>query len=275
VPDCHQPKLAKGIINSHSTAWLLASALILSACGDGSFTDAVPPIDVTGTTPSTDNSSGGGSSNAGGGGGSSGGDTNGGSGGDTSGSSGGDTSGSSGGDSNSGAGGDSGGDSGSGNPPDSGEATPTETGPVACSANASAMQARMLELLNAARAEARQCGSEYFAAAPPLTWDSKLEQASKAHSNDMATINFFSHTSSDGGTLATRADATEYKWSNLGENIAAGQSTATQAMNGWIDSPGHCRNLMNPNFTETGAACTEDSGSDYRVYWTNVFARER
>ena len=128
----------------------------------------------------------------------------------------------------------------------------------------------MLDLINTARAEARSCGTEFFAATSPLAWNTQLLAAARTHSEDMAQHNFFSHTGSDGSNVGDRATAAGFTWQRIGENIAAGQTSAESAVNGWIDSPGHCRNLMNPNFTEVSVACVENSDSDYNRYWTNV-----
>ena len=146
----------------------------------------------------------------------------------------------------------------------------TVTLPVTCSASTEDIRVRVLDLINTARAEARSCGTEFFAATSPLAWNTQLLAAARTHSEDMAQHNFFSHTGSDGSNVGDRATAAGFTWQRIGENIAAGQTSAESAVNGWIDSPGHCRNLMNPNFTEVSVACVENSDSDYNRYWTNV-----
>lgn len=92
----------------------------------------------------------------------------------------------------------------------------------------------------------------------------------------MVTHNFFSHTGSDGSTLGTRATAAGYVWSSLGENIAAGQATVTEVVDGWMKSDGHCANLMNPGYRDIGVACVAGSSSNtYRTYWTQDFGKPR
>ena len=71
----------------------------------------------------------------------------------------------------------------------------------------------------------------------------------------MVTNNFFDHGGSNGSTLGSRVAATGYVASALGENIAAGYGTVTNVMTGWMNSPGHCANIMNPAFTQIGVAC--------------------
>jgi len=57
------------------------------------------------------------------------------------------------------------------------------------------------------------------------------------------------------------------------ENIAAGQTTPEQVIQGWLDSDGHCANIMNANFEEMGVALATNSGI-YGIYWTQVFAAQ-
>ena len=149
------------------------------------------------------------------------------------------------------------------------------TAPVACAAFDDAARARVLELVNGARAEARRCGTETFDAAPPLEWNPCLEAAAAGHSDDMATHDFFSHTGSDGSQIGMRATAAGFVWFTVGENIAAGQETAARAMTGWIDSPGHCANLMDPRFDSLGMACTSVPTTTGGTYWTQVLGRAR
>ena len=94
---------------------------------------------------------------------------------------------------------------------------------------------------------------------------------------DMANNNFFSHTGSDGSSAGDRATRAGYSWSAWGENIAAGvpYSAVSAVMQGWIDSPGHCANLMNANFSNLGAAKFSNPASTYNVYWTQAFGRPR
>jgi len=136
-------------------------------------------------------------------------------------------------------------------------------------------QADMLEKVNAARASARSCGSEQFAAAEPLTYNCPIEGAATHHSNDMATHNFFSHTGSDGLRVGARVTATGYEWSVVGENIAAGYDDVDTVVQAWLDSPGHCRNIMDSRFSQFAVDRVDATGADYDNYWTQVFATPR
>jgi uncharacterized protein YkwD len=134
-----------------------------------------------------------------------------------------------------------------------------------------------LAAINQRRAAGASCGSRgTFAAAAPLRWSSLLATASAAHSTDMATLNYFSHTSADGRSMSDRVNATGYTWSSLGENIAAGYPGIDSVVEGWMRSEGHCANIMNPDFDEMGLACVPGaSGSRYGQYWTQNLARKR
>ncbi|MCM0148899.1 CAP domain-containing protein [Photobacterium galatheae] len=134
------------------------------------------------------------------------------------------------------------------------------------------MADEMLAAVNAARAQARDCGGTWMPAVGPLTWDYALEQAAFVHSSNMSNYDFFNHTGLDGSTPSSRVSAQGYSWRTVGENIAAGQKSVSSVMQGWLDSPGHCKNIMNGSFTQMGAASVTNSGSTYGIYWTQVFA---
>ena len=136
-------------------------------------------------------------------------------------------------------------------------------------------KAQALAQINAFRAQARTCGGASYPAVPPLAWNDKLTQAAYGHSLDMATKNYFGHTSQDGRSEAQRVQATGYQWNTLGENIAAGQRTMTSVMQAWQGSAGHCKNLMAVNFTEVGLSCAKAAGSTYGTYWTMALAKPR
>ncbi|WP_207282870.1 CAP domain-containing protein [Pseudomonas sp. FW300-N2F2] len=128
----------------------------------------------------------------------------------------------------------------------------------------------LLAQVNAARAKPRMCGRQRFAAARPLSWNAALGTAAQGHSRSMAQDNYFAHRDPDGRSTSDRARSAGFRGRKLGENIAAGQRSPSQALHDWLASPGHCANLMNPMFTQMGAASASDSRSDAGVYWTMV-----
>ncbi|KJZ36916.1 MULTISPECIES: CAP domain-containing protein [Pseudomonas] len=129
----------------------------------------------------------------------------------------------------------------------------------------------LLAQVNAARAKPRMCGAQRFPAARPLSWNTALGAAAQGHSKAMAYGNYFAHRDPDGDMPADRARAAGFRGRQTGENIAAGQSSPSKAMSGWLASPGHCANLMNPMFTQVGAGYAADARSDEGVYWTMLF----
>jgi len=122
----------------------------------------------------------------------------------------------------------------------------------------------MLQLVNATRKKGCQCGDTWYPSASSVTWNDALEKAAMNHSSDMFAKKYFSHTSADGTKAGSRIDAAGYRWKFYGENIAMGYNNEKEVIEGWISSPGHCKNIMNPNFKEMGVA---HKGS----YWTQEF----
>jgi uncharacterized protein YkwD len=143
-------------------------------------------------------------------------------------------------------------------------------------AAADAVARRVLELTNAARAEARRCGDKPFPAARPLHLGPvTLYQAALGHSQDMARHGYFSHTGRDGSTPAQRITRARYPWKAVGENIASGQTSPEEAVAGWVKSPPHCANLMSAHFTEMQAAFHTEMDSPNGIYWTQLFGTPR
>lgn len=137
------------------------------------------------------------------------------------------------------------------------------------------VSSRVLTLINAARSQPRKCGRSSFNAAPPLQLSAVLNQAALIHSQDMLEHNLFQHVGSDGSKVADRVSRVGYKWRTVGENVATGAETAEAVVQGWLNSPGHCANIMSPGFTEMGVAFAVDRKSKAGIYWTQVFATPR
>jgi uncharacterized protein YkwD len=133
----------------------------------------------------------------------------------------------------------------------------------------------ILALVNQARTEARSCGNKAFKAARPLRWNDALARASRLHAEDMAQHNYLAHEGRDGSKPAERVALAGYKYRSTGENIAGGQLRPEDAVAGWLKSPPHCANLMNPAYTEMGVAFAVDAASDMGVYWAQAFGTPR
>jgi uncharacterized protein YkwD len=137
------------------------------------------------------------------------------------------------------------------------------------------LSARLLKLVNKARAQARTCGGKQYPAAGPVSWNPMLASAAREHSNDMARHGFFSHTSRDGMSASDRVERAGYNYRSTAENIAAGHMTPEEVVAGWVASPGHCANLMDASFTEMGAALASNRHSQMGAYWTQVLGVQR
>ncbi|MGA0878914.1 MAG: CAP domain-containing protein, partial [Ilumatobacteraceae bacterium] len=62
-----------------------------------------------------------------------------------------------------------------------------------------------------------------------------------------------SHTGPDGSDLRQRVAAAGYNgWTNIGENLAAGQGSVAAVMDSWVKSAGHMANLIKPEFRHVG-----------------------
>jgi uncharacterized protein YkwD len=128
----------------------------------------------------------------------------------------------------------------------------------------------LLARVNAARAEARRCGHRALGPAAPVTWSPVLARIADGHAADMAGNDFVAHEGSDGLRVDRRADRAGFAWRAIGENVAAGAPDVARTVRQWLDSPGHCRNLMNRDYTVIGGACRAAEDTRYRSYWVLV-----
>jgi uncharacterized protein YkwD len=135
-----------------------------------------------------------------------------------------------------------------------------------------ALERELVERVNSARAQARRCGHEEFGPAAPLRFIPALERVAAAHSEDMAAHHEFDHAGHDGATPAQRVRRAGYPARLIGENIAFGSMSAAEAVSGWLASPGHCENIMDPRFRETGIAVARGRGQA-GTYFTEVFVQ--
>jgi len=141
-----------------------------------------------------------------------------------------------------------------------------------------------LDAVNRMRAQPRRCGDKVYAAAKPLQWNDTLYLSSYEHSKDMAICSHFSHngsgTQSDWtaktqnfgrcSSFAHRIENNGYLgYRGISENIAYGAKKLETVMQQWIGSEGHCRNIMNPKYSEFGMA--KFALEDGIPYWTQNF----
>lgn len=146
------------------------------------------------------------------------------------------------------------------------EASPEENATIDANGtvNTNLDRVLLLKLVNQVRATGCNCGATAMPSVPALTWSNQLALAASNHSKDMNKNKFFDHTSSNGMTLGDRVSATGYKWRTIAENIAYGQKDEQAVINSWLNSEGHCKNIMSASYKEMGAA--KES-----IYWTQDF----
>ncbi|GAA4581022.1 hypothetical protein GCM10023194_11070 [Planotetraspora phitsanulokensis] len=117
---------------------------------------------------------------------------------------------------------------------------------------------KVVKLVNVERAKA---------GCRPLRLDRRLVRSAQVHSVEMAKSNVFDHNSPDGETPWSRMAKAGYKDGGA-ENIARGYRSADEAVRGWMNSPGHSRNLLNCRLVATGVAVAIGPGGPW---WTQDF----
>jgi uncharacterized protein YkwD len=136
------------------------------------------------------------------------------------------------------------------------------------------VRARVVDLVNAARAKNRRCGSERFSATHPLSRSDELDDAAEAHARAMARKKFFDHRGKDGSQPKDRVLRAGYRPRLTGENIALGPESAEEVVAGWLASPGHCANIMEPRVQHIGVAVATGRGRG-KIYWVQEFGAPR
>jgi uncharacterized protein YkwD len=121
------------------------------------------------------------------------------------------------------------------------------------------LRAQLVEAHIKVRVEAKQ---------KTLTVNRKLMAAAQAHAEDMAARRKMSHTGGDGSSSSERIKAGGYRYFRAGENIAAGHLSVDRVMKGWMNSPGHKRNILG-GFSEIGVGCAVDEAG--KRYWCVTF----
>uniref|UniRef100_UPI000A934009 CAP domain-containing protein n=1 Tax=Streptomyces niveiscabiei TaxID=164115 RepID=UPI000A934009 len=122
------------------------------------------------------------------------------------------------------------------------------------------VEAEVLELTNRERVRA---------GLGPLAPDGPLARAARAYCVDMAARAFYSHTSPEGTQPWDRAKAAGSAKRSIGENIACGQRSAAEVVEGWMNSPGHRANILKADFTHLGVGFA--GGGPAGTYWTQLF----
>ena len=138
-------------------------------------------------------------------------------------------------------------------------------------AEKAAAQAEMQASVSEYATEVANIVNQYRAEAglAPLTLSPSLCEAAEVRAAEL--LISFSHTRPNGQPCVSAFDSLGIPYGYAGENIAAGQKSASEVMNSWINSPGHKKNIMNPNYTKIGIACYYDASAPYSYYWVQMF----
>ena len=116
------------------------------------------------------------------------------------------------------------------------------------------------DLVNARRAEHGKAA---------LAWSDEVGLAAFVHSTDMATTRTMQHDGSDGSNAGDRLHDAGFDWRNWGEAIGAGQQSAADIVQAWMDSPPH-RKILLGDFRVIGVSMVADANGV--PYWTLVVA---
>ncbi len=140
------------------------------------------------------------------------------------------------------------------------KAKPAAAAPA--SANIGAYEQQVADLVNKERAAV---------GLPALKVNTQLAGVAEKKAEDLRDKNYFDHNSPTYGSPFDMMKQFGIKYSTAGENIAKGQRTPSDVMNGWMNSPGHKANIMNANYTEIGVGYVTDSNGG--TYWVQMFIR--
>lgn len=125
----------------------------------------------------------------------------------------------------------------------------------------------MVETVNNLRSKGCKCGGEYMPPVKKIDWHETLEESARIHAAQMYKFNFFSHIGVDGSDVADKMDRVGYRWQFAGENLGEGQWTFDQVMEDWLESPSHCRLLMDERMEDMGI-------SRMGKYWVQHFGKK-
>ena len=128
----------------------------------------------------------------------------------------------------------------------------------------------MLRQINAYRAQGANCGGQVMEPAAPLVWNDALGRAAQGHVQHLARLGDITHTGADGSRVGQRMTAQGFVWRAAGENAAAGLDSVSGTLAQWMSSPGHCRNMMGPQFRAVAVARMDNHSSTYKHYWVMV-----
>lgn len=104
-----------------------------------------------------------------------------------------------------------------------------------------------------------------------LEANKELTSAAEVRAKEISKV--FGHTRPDGNSFNTAAKEAGFDGDYIGENIAGGRMTPADVVEGWMNSEGHRKNILRPEYNYIGVAYLHKSNSEYGRYWVQIFAR--
>lgn len=117
-----------------------------------------------------------------------------------------------------------------------------------------------------------------MAATAPVVWNERLAGAAQAQAREMVRLDRMSHRDRQDRGLGERLRAASYPFRAAVENVAVGFASIDDVVDAWLESEGHCENLMNAAVREFGLACVDvdaQGAPEERRYWALVLGAPR
>jgi uncharacterized protein YkwD len=132
------------------------------------------------------------------------------------------------------------------------------------------LQAVRAALLRRVNRERRAAG------VPPMREEPLLDETAQRHAADMLARSYYDHDSPEGTTVLERSRAAGYRPNMTAENIARGQYTIEEVMDGWMSSPIHRENILSPLFADIGSGLAVGKNANgYQILWVQCFGRSK
>jgi len=111
---------------------------------------------------------------------------------------------------------------------------------------------------------------------PPLRFEARLNRVAQDYAQKMLRDSFYGHRAPDGSDVLTRIRASGYEPLAVGENLAHGQSSVEEVVDGWLASPAHRETILDRDFRDMGLGFAFGKNANgYQVLWVQVFAKPR
>lgn len=145
-----------------------------------------------------------------------------------------------------------------------GNLTPPEEPPVQEPDEQNEYSQMAVDILNLTNEERRKAGLS------ALKMHAETQELAMIKAKDFYINSYFDHTSPVYGSPFDMMNDAGLEYRTAGENIAAGYPSAEAVVNGWMNSPGHRANILNPAYTHLGVGYFKTDGG-YSTYYVQMF----